>query len=261
MFLVGVADAGAYPDGFPHHSCAIAAFTRYADAAFAADNNFGSGGKRNFDFAVGSSETDTICRTGTYGTVVTNSLAPGVTDLIVGGERYYAPSPGNLASYYALDKIDMTGGIAHADGGFQFFEDLAEPGAFNSINAMYWDNIGKLVVAGYAGIGSNGNAGHAPSDAGLQRFNSNLTLDTSFGTSTPGTTILTLDDVNAQGLLASQREWATALAADPLHARALVVGERSPAFGIDQNLYAWMLGAVHDGNVVVADRIFANGFD
>lgn len=261
LYLVGVADAGNYGDGFPHHSCAVAAFTRYAGAAFAASTAFGSGGKRSYDFAVGGSETDTICRTATYGTVISNSLAPGVTDLIVGGERYFAPSAGNLASYYALDKIDVNGSVVHADGSFQFFEDAQEPGAFNSINAMYWDDIGKLVVAGYAGIGANGNASHAPSDAGIQRFNSDLSLDTSFGISTPGTTNLTLDEVNAQGLLASQREWANGIAADPLHARAIVIGERSPAYGIDQNLYAWLLGAVHDGNVVVADRIFANGFE
>ena len=256
LYVAGLVDNAAYSPTLAHHSCGVAAFDASDGSELDTDTSFG-GGVLTWDFPVGLNDTDTLCRTATRRPGLPTVLGP--TGIVVGGERYFVPTAGGLASMYALAEISPNGTMTRHDD-FAFFEDALEPGAFNSIFAMAWDDIGKLVVVGYAGLGANGNAAHAPSDMGLRRFNADYSSDTAFGTFTPGTEILSLDDAGGP-LLPAQREWATALALDPTHARAIVVGERSPWLAAFPNKYYWMLGAVHDGVVAVSDRIFANGFD
>ncbi len=259
IYLVGVVDDPAYPSSQAHHSCGIAAFVRTDGGAFVPDAGFNGNGLLNVDFPVGTSDTDTICRTAAHR--AGNSIL-GPTGVVVGGERYYTPNGASIgsASYYALEDISA-GGSVNRDDSFAFFADLNEGGAFNSINGLVWDDIGKLVAVGYAGIGANGDQTHAPSDGAIRRFNSDYSVDGSFAADHSGTLFASLDDTGASGIVPSQREWATAIATDPLHGRIVFVGERSILISLVPNLYAWMLGAVHDGTVQVSDRIFANGFD
>jgi uncharacterized delta-60 repeat protein len=253
VYLVGVADNAAYADGLGRHSCAIAALQREDTAQFGYDDTFNGTSQMAVEFPVGISETDTICRTAARR--AGNSLF-GPTGVVVGGERYYNAASG-LASYWALEDIDPDGN-AQRDDDFGFFEDLNEGGAFNALFGLAWDDTGKLVGVGYDGLGASANQNHAPSDLGMVRFNADYSVDTSFGDG--GRSILSLDDAGG-ALLPSQREWGVALAMDPLHARAIVVGERSPWLAAFPNKYYWLLGAVHDGVQQVADRIFADGFD
>lgn len=257
IYLTGIADNAAYASGLGRHSCAIAAFRSEDGGLFAADTNFAGSGKMTTEFPVGLNDTDTVCRTATHrpsGTIL------GATGVVVGGERYFNSASGvGDESMYALADVSADGSVTRHDN-FAFFEDTLEPGAFNAIFAMAWDDTGKLLTSGYAGIGANGEQTRAPSDMGLRRFNADYSSDSSFGTFEPGTSILSLD-AGGGFLLPSQREWSTALALDPLHARAIIVGERSPWLTAFPNKYYWMLGAVHDGVVQVSDRIFANGFD
>jgi uncharacterized delta-60 repeat protein len=259
IYLVGVVDNPAFGSGQAHHSCGIAAFVRTDGGTFAADTGFNGNGLLNVDFPVGASDTDTICRTATHraGIVI---VAP--TGVLVGGERYYTPNGASLgsASYYALEDISASGAV-NRDDNFGFFADLNEAGAFNSINGMVWDDVGKLVTVGYAGIGALGDQTHAPSDGVVRRFNSDYSVDGSFAADHSGTLFASLDDSGVKGILQSQREWTVAIATDPLHGRVVFAGERSIWLALTPNLYAWFLGAVHDGTVQISDRIFANGFD
>jgi len=258
VYLVGVIDDPAYPSGQAHHSCGIAAFVRTDGGAFVADAGFSGAGLLDVDFPVGVSDTDTICRTAARRP---GSLL-GPTGVIVGGERYYTPPSASLgsASYYALEEIGATGSVTRHDD-FAFFADLNEAGAFNSIDGLVWDDIGKLVAVGYAGIGASGDQTHAPSDGVIRRFNSDYSVDGSFAADHSGTLFASLDDTGVPGIAPSQREWANAIAADPFHGRIVFVGERSILISLAPNLYAWLLGAVHDGTVEISDRIFADGFD
>jgi uncharacterized delta-60 repeat protein len=258
IYLVGVVDNPAWASGLAHHSCGIAAFVRTDGGGFTTDTAF-AGGQLKADFAVGASDTDTICRAAVRR--AGNGLL-GPTGVVVGGERYYTPNGAGVgsASYYALEDISANGTIGRDDG-FAFFADLNEAGAFNSIFDMTWDDTGKLVTVGYAGIGAGGNADHAPSDGVMRRFNADYSVDGSFAADHSGTLFASLDTSGASGVLPSQREWANAVAFDPVHARAVFVGERSIWLALKPDLYAWLLGAIHEGVVVVNDRIFGNGFD
>ena len=104
-------------------------------------------------------------------------------------------------------------------------------------------------------------ATRAPSDGVIRRFNADYSVDGSFAADHSGTLFASLDDTGVPGILQSQREWAVALAFDPLHGRIVFAGERSVWLAELPNLYAWFLGAVVDGEVQISDRIFANGFD
>jgi uncharacterized delta-60 repeat protein len=258
VYLVGVVDNPAWGSGLAHHSCGVAAFVRTDGGAFTVDTSF-NGGLLKADFAVGAVDTDTICRT-----AVRKAGIPlvGPTGVVVGGERYYTPNGASLgsASYYALEDISPSGAVTREDN-FGFFADLNEGGAFNSINGMVWDDVGKLVTVGYAGIGALGDQTHAPSDGVIRRFNIDYSVDNSFATDHSGTLFASLDATGVSGIVPSQREWTVAIATDPLHGRVVFAGERSILISLAPNLYAWFLGAVHDGTVQVSDRIFANGFD
>jgi len=259
VYVVGVIDNPAYASGLAHHSCGVVAFVRTDGGAFSRDTGFNGSGLVNVDFPVGGSDTDTICRSATRrpGIVVL-----GPNGVIVGGERYYTPSGASLgsASYYALAEVDAGGSVTRHDD-FAFFADLNEPGAFNSIFGLTWDNLGKLVAVGYAGIGANGDSTHAPSDGVVRRFSADYSVDGSFAADHSGTLFASLDTTGASGIVQSQREWANAVTFDPIHGRVLFVGERTPWIQAVPNLYSWFLGAVKDGNVAPPDRIFANGFD
>ncbi|MEO7325912.1 MAG: delta-60 repeat domain-containing protein [Dokdonella sp.] len=259
VYLVGSANNPSHASGLAHHSCGIAAFRRNDGGPFSLDSGFNGSGLLNVDFPVGTLDTDTICRTATRrpGTTLL-----GPNGVVVGGERYYTPSGASLgsASYYALEDIDA-GGTVTRDDAFAFFADLNEAGAFNSINAMAWDDIGKLVTVGYAGIGANGDQTHVPSDGAIRRFNVDFSVDSSFSADHSGTLLVSLDTSGAGGIVQAQREWLNAVAVDPLHGRMVFAGERSILISLVPNLYAWFLGAAHDGTVQVSDRIFANGFD
>ena len=89
---------------------------------------------------------------------------------------------------------------------FAFFADLNEAGAFNSIFGLTWDNVGKLVAVGYAGIGANGDQNHAPSDGVVRRFNADYSVDGSFAADHSGTLFASLDTSGASGIVQSQRE-------------------------------------------------------
>jgi uncharacterized delta-60 repeat protein len=253
LYLVGVADDAAYADGLGRHSCAIAALRREDAAPFDYDDSFNGTSQLAVEFPVGISETDTVCRSAARR--AGNSLF-GPTGVVVGGERYFN-SPSGLASYWALEDIDPSGSVQRDDD-FGFFEDLNEGGAFNALFGLAWDDTGKLVGVGYDGLGASANPAHAPSDMGLVRFNADYSVDPSFGDG--GKAILSLDDAGG-ALLPSQREWGLALAMDPVHARAIVVGERSPWLAAFPNKYYWLLGAVHEGVQQISDRIFADGFE
>lgn len=259
VYLVGIVDDPAYASGQAHHSCGVAAFTRSDGGLFALDTGFNGSGTARADFGVGIGDTDTICRTAARrpGAVVL-----GPTGVVVGGERYFTPGGAALgsASYYALADFSASGALARHDD-FAFFADLNEAGAFNSIDSLAWDNLGKLVAVGYAGIGANGDQAHAPSDGVVRRFDSDFSVDGSFATDHSGTLFASLDTTGVAGILQSQREWSNSVAFDPVHGRVVFVGERSLWLSLLPNLYSWFLGAVHDGNVAPPDRIFANGFD
>ncbi len=256
IYLAGVADNSTYPGGLAHHTCALAAFRRADNDAFAIDTTFGGSGVITADFPVGANDTDTICRSAARRPALSKP-----SGIVIGGERYWTPNNGPVgsASNYALDEIDANGVVTRHDENGAFFADVSEPGAFNSINSMVWDNLGKLVTVGYAGIGANGDQAHAPSDGVIRRFNADYSLDMGFADHS--TLFASLDTTGAPGVLQSQREWLNTVATDPLHGRIVFAGERSPWLAAFPNRYAWFLGAVHDGNVVVSDRIFANGFD
>jgi uncharacterized delta-60 repeat protein len=259
VYVAGVVDNPGYASGLAHHSCGVVAFRRTDGGNFSIDTGFGNGGLVNTDFAVGVSDTDTICRTAAR-RPSTGALF-GPSGVVVGGERYFVPTSGTgLASYYALADIDSAGAVTRHDA-FAYFADLNEDGAFNSIFGMTWDNVGKLVAVGYAGIGANGNSQHAPSDGVVRRFNTDYSVDGSFAADHSGTLFASLDTSGASGVVQAQREWANAVAFDPIHGRVVFAGERSVLISLVPNLYAWFLGAVHDGNVAPPDRIFANGFD
>lgn len=259
VYLVGIVDNPGYASGQAHHSCGVAAFSRVDGGAFALDTGFNGSGTVNADFGVGASDTDTICRTAARRP---GSVVLGPTGVVVGGERYYTPNgaaPGS-ASYYALEDIAASGAITRHDD-FAFFADLNEAGAFNSVDSLAWDNLGKLVAVGYAGIGASGDQAHAPSDGVVRRFDADYSVDGTFAADHSGTLFASLDTTGASGVLQSQREWANSVAFDPLHGRVVFVGERSLWLSLFPNLYSWFLGAVHDGNVAPPDRIFADGFD
>jgi len=259
VYVVGVVDNPGYASGLAHHSCGIVAFRRTDGGTFSLDSGFNGSGFVNVDFPVGASDTDTICRTATRRPSMGSLFGP--TGVIVGGERYFVPTSGTgLASYYALADVDSAGTVTRHDG-FAFFSDLNEDGAYNSIFGLTWDNVGKLVAVGYAGIGANGDQAHAPSDGVVRRFNADYSVDGSFAADHSGTLFASLDTTGASGIVQAQREWANAVTFDPIHGRVLFVGERSVLISLVPNLYAWFLGAVHDGNVAPPDRIFANGFD
>lgn len=259
VYITGVVDEPGYASGLAHHSCGIVAFRRTDGGAFSLDTNVNGNGFVNVDFPVGASDTDTICRTATQRPRAGGLFGP--TGVVVGGERYFVPTSGTgLASYYALADVDAAGTVARHDA-FAFFADLNENGAYNSIFGLTWDNVGKLVAVGYAGIGANGDQAHAPSDGVVRRFNADYSVDGSFAADHSGTLFASLDTTGAAGIAQAQREWANAVAFDPLHGRIVFVGERSVLISLAPNLYAWFLGAVIDGNVVISDRIFANGFD
>ncbi|MEO7065147.1 MAG: hypothetical protein ABI082_15400 [Dokdonella sp.] len=259
VYVVGVVDNPSYATGQQHHSCGVTAFTRTDGGAFSRDTGFNGTGMLRVDFPVGISDTDTTCRSAAS---APGSSLFGPTGVVVGGERYYTPNgaPVGSASYYALEEIDASGAVSRHDN-FAFFDDLNEAGAYNSINAMAWDNLGKLVTVGYAGIGANGDSTHAPSDGVVRRFNVDFSVDGTFAADHSGTLFASLDTTGVTGILQSQREWVNGIATDPLHGRIVFVGERSLWLGVLPNRYAWFLGAVHDGNVVISDRIFANGFE
>jgi|GEM_PF-2497660 len=260
VYIAGVVDEPGYAGGMAHHSCGIVAFTRTDGGNFSIDSGFGNGGLVNVDFPVGISDTDTICRTATKRpSSVIGFFGP--TGVIVGGERYFVPTSGSgLASYYALAEVDSAGTVTRHDD-FAYFADLNENGAYNSIFGLTWDNVGKLAAVGYAGIGANGNQQHAPSDGVVRRFNADYSVDGSFAADHSGTLYASLDTAGVTGVVQAQREWANAVAFDPLHGRIVFAGERSILLSLVPNLYAWFLGAVKDGNVVVSDRLFADGFD
>lgn len=260
VYVVGVVDEPGYASGMAHHSCGITAFKRTDGGNFSVDTGFGNGGLVAVDFPVGNSDTDTICRTAAKRpSSVIGFFGP--TGVVVGGERYFVPTSGTgLASYYALAEVDAAGTVTRHDS-FAYFADLNENGAYNSIFGLTWDNLGKLVAVGYAGIGANGNQQHVPSDGVVRRFNADYSVDASFAADHSGTLFASLDTAGVTGVLQSQREWAAAVAFDPLHGRVVFAGERSIWLSATPNLYAWFLGAVKDGNVVVSDRIFADGFD
>lgn len=259
VYVTGVVDNPGYASGLAHHSCGVVAFARTDGGNFAIDSGFGSGGLVNADFPVGVSDTDTICRTAARRPG--SGALFGPTGIVVGGERYFVPTSGSgLASYYALADVDAVGTVTRHDA-FAYFADLNEDGAYNSIFGMAWDNVGKLVAVGYAGIGANGNQQHVPSDGVVRRFNSDYSVDGSFAADHSGTLFASLDSAGVTGVVQAQREWANAVAFDPIHGRIVFAGERSILLALVPNLYAWFLGAVHDGNVAPPDRIFANGFD
>lgn len=259
VYVVGVVDNPGYASGLAHHSCGIAAFARTDGGNFTVDTGFNGSGLVNVDFPVGVSDTDTICRTATRHPGTGSLFGP--TGVVVGGERYFVPTSGTgLASYYALADVDAGGTVMRHDS-LAFFADLNEDGAYNSIFGLTWDNVGKLVAVGYAGIGANGDHAHAPSDGVIRRFNIDYSVDGSFAADHSGTLYASLDTTGVAGIVQAQREWANAVTFDPLHGRVIFAGERSVLISLVPNLYAWFLGAVNDGNVVVSDRIFANGFD
>lgn len=259
VYVVGTSDNAPWASGLSHHSCAVAAFSRTNGGNFSIDTGFGNGGLVIVDFPVGLADTDTICRSATKAPL-RGFPVPGPTGVVVGGERYYTPSGAALgsASYYALAEISANGTVTRHDN-FAFFADLNEAGAFNSIFGLTWDNRGKLVAVGYAGIGASGDGGHAPSDAVLRRFNADLSTDVSFYPPGSGTLFASLDLAGVSGLTYSQREWANAVTFDPLLGRVVFVGERSLWLALFPNRYNWFLGAVHDGTST--DVIFANGFE
>lgn len=260
VYVVGVVDNPAYTSGQSHHSCGVTAFRRKDGGAFSLDTAFNGSGFVNVDFPVGALDTDTICRTAARRPALNSLFGP--TGVVVGGERYYTPNgaPIGSASYYALEEIDSSGAVTRHDS-FGFFADLNEAGAFNSINSMVWDNLGKLVTVGYAGIGANGNQTYAPSDGVVRRFNPDYSVDGTFAADHSGTLYASLDNTGHSDLLPSQREYLNTIATDPIHGRVVFAGERSLIIALIPNLYSWFLGAVHDGNVVISDRIFANGFE
>ncbi|HEX7694712.1 MAG TPA: hypothetical protein VF409_09495 [Sphingomonas sp.] len=245
LYLVGSANNAAYGDGLTNHDCAIAAYYKgLTDSQFSVDTSFNGSGLETIDFPVApANEGDNICRAA--------ASRPGY-GLVIGGENYFISTLGGgtpgLASNYALAEVDVEGNVTRQDA-FAYFQDLAYPGIFNGIFGIAHEPNGKLVVNGYAG---SSDANRQPSDAGVIRFNADFSRDSTFGNDGDGLAILSLDGLG--GLLAHQREWATALALDD-RGHIVVTGERSVIYGVD-NDYDWLVGRLD-----TSDEIFRDSYD
>ncbi len=240
IYLVGNANSAPYGD-LGHHQCAIAAYVfSLIDGAFVPNTAFSGDGATSFDILGPSGEGDTYCRAAV-------SRAEG--GVVVGGEAYfistYAP-PAGLASEFALAKVDSSGTVVLS--GTDSFQMTPYPGIYNGIFGMVREPGGKLIVTGYAGTND---ANQLPSDAGVIRFNADLSLDASFGTYGPGLTILSLDVPLGSP---PQREWATALALDN-HGRIVLVGERSYAIGSIPGVYDWLVSRLNTSDVIFRDGL------
>lgn len=245
VMTAGSVYRGIYPDGLANHDCVVAAFRRNLDDLFfGIDPGFNGGNPLLIDFpAGGTNEGDNYCR----------AVAPrDGSGVVVGGENYFLStlgggSPG-LASNYALAEVDESGAVTRQDA-FAFFQSLATQGVYNGIVGMRREAGGKLLVTGLAGTGD---AGRAPSDAGVIRFNADYSRDATFGNDGAGLAILSLD--NQAGLAGAQREQARAIALDT-HGRIVVVGDRSYNLA-GGNDYDWLVA-----RLVASDVIFRDGFD
>ncbi len=250
LYMVGAANRAAYPDGLANHDCAVVALYN-SGSGWGTDGTFGSGGKLTMDFPVGSAgEGDNICRTAV--SRPGSDAAWGGYGVIVAGESYFISTLGGgtpgLASNYALADVDRTGVVTREDA-FAYFQALPVPGIYNGIFGMVREPNGKLVVSGHAGTSD---MNHQPSDAGVIRFNSDFSRDTTFGNDGAGLAMLSLD--GRGGLLLHQREWATALALDN-RGHIILAGERSVIIAVD-NDYDWLVGRLN-----TSDEIFRDSFD
>lgn len=240
VYLVGNANSAPYSD-LAHHQCAIAAYVfSINDGAFVPDTAFSGDGATSFDILAPSGEGDTYCRAAV-------SRAEG--GVVVGGEAYFISGlaqPAGLASNFALAKVDSSGTVVLS--GTDSFQMPPYPGIYNGIFGMVREPGGKLIVTGYAGTND---ANQLPSDAGVIRFNANLSLDASFGTYGMGLTILSLD---AWWGGSPQREWTTALALDN-HGRIVLVGERSYAINSIPGVYDWLISRLNTSDVIFRDGL------
>ncbi len=241
IYLIGNANSAAYTD-LAHHRCAIAAYVySLNDGGFVPNTAFSGDGATSFDILGPNGEGDIYCRA---------AVARKDGGVIVGGETYFISSftlPAGLASEFALADVDGSGALVSS--GISDFQQGPVPGIYNGIFGMAREPGGKLIVAGYAGTYDTR---RLPSDAGVIRFNPNLSRDTSFGTDGPGLAILSLDGLG--GLFEQQREWATALALDN-HGRIVLVGERSYLLNNVPSNYDWLVSRLNASDVIFRDGL------
>ena len=241
IYLVGNANSAPYGD-LAHHQCASAAYVySLNESAFVPDTTFSGDGATSFDIPGPNNEGDTYCRA---------AVARKGGGVIAGGETYFISSftlPAGRASEFALADIDASG--TTVSSGISDFQQGPVPGIYNGIFSMAREAGGKLIVAGYAGTYDTR---RLPSDAGVIRFNTNLSRDTSFGMDGPGLTILSLDGLG--GLYEQQREWATGLALDN-HGRIVLVGERSYLLNNVPSNYDWLVSRLNSSDVIFRDGL------
>jgi len=244
LYLVGTANNDLYGDGLGNHDCAVVAYGRsILQQQFGIDTTFGTNGAETIDFPIApSNEGDNFCRA---------AVARAAGGIVVGGENYFISTLGGgtpgIASSYALAEIDAAGNVTRQDA-FAFFEDLPEPGIYNGIWSMAHEPGGKLIVTGYAGTSD---ASYTPSDAGVIRFDTDFSRDSTFGNAGDGLAVLSLDGLG--GLLSHQREWTSAMALDN-RGHIVVAGLRSVIFGVDED-YDWMVGRMNTSDVIFRDGL------
>jgi len=250
LYLVGTVTHANYPD-LSNRNCGVFALRRSLfDAEFSVDANFGGGsGRVDIDFPAGSTnEGDNFCNAAV--------ARPGSGyeqvgyGVVIGGENRFISALGGgtpgLASTYALAEVTGAGTSTRQDA-FAYFQSLAFPGIYNTINTMLRQPDGKLVVAGWAGTTD---AAHAPSDTGLIRFNADFSRDASFGNDGLGLAILSLDFPSA--LVGA--ESAAGIAFDN-HGHIVVAGNLDGEILGEGPIADWTIARVLTNDVIFRDGL------
>jgi uncharacterized delta-60 repeat protein len=183
--------AGANFDGVGGADFAVARYNSNGSL----DASFGTGGKVTTDFASSYDQATAIAIQRDGKIVVAGRTMTGGSNDDFGLVRYNADG--------SLDASFGAGGKVHTDFGATFFE---------RANAVAIQSDGKIIAAGET------NSGAAGTDFALARYNSDGTLDTSFGSG--GTGLVVADFANAY-----DQAFALAIQSD---GRIVAVGNTAP---------------------------------
>lgn len=255
IYLVGTVTHANYVD-LSNRDCGVFALRRSLfDAEFSADPNFGpdGNGRLDMDFpAGGTSEGDNFC----YAAVT----RPGSGyqqvgyGIVVGGENRFISTLGGgnpgLASTYALAEVTGSGDVTRQDA-FAYYQSLPVPNTYNKIHAMARQPDGKIVVAGWAGTPD---AGHAPSDTGVIRFNADFSRDAGFGNDGLGLAILSLDFPD----IVVAAEWGSAIALDNRGRIAIAGNLNGQIVAENRPVIDWTIARLLTSDVIFRDGVDGN---